>query len=141
MKRAWICMGLTWLLCAVAAQSHAQVQVQVQTQDLPLAQSAASAPELQARTDGDVPEAIARQRKILAEQRQAILSIDSQQKAACWQKFAVNACLSEVRRVRRQALEPIHQQELVLNAQERQWRTTQRDLRLQGKQSEGKENP
>ena len=65
--------------------------------------------------------------------REAILGVYAHEKKACWQKFAVNACLTEARRVRRQQLNPIHQQELTLNAQERLWRTEQRNLRLQNK--------
>jgi len=51
----------------------------------------------------------------------------------CWQRFAVNACLSEVRRSRYAALDPIRAQELELNAQERAWRTRQREDRLRDK--------
>jgi hypothetical protein len=89
----------------------------------------------------DLPEAITRQRQALAAQRSAIAQAEAAQQAVCWQKFAVNACLSEARRARRQALEPLRQQELALNAQERLWRTEQRELRLQGKQTEGPDTP
>ena len=51
----------------------------------------------------------------------------------CWQRFAVNACLREVRRSRYAALDPIRAQELELNAQERALRTQQREERLRGK--------
>ena len=92
--------------------------------------------------DADVlPEAITRQRQALAAQRSAIGQAEAQQQAVCWQKFAVNACLSEARRARRQALEPLRQQELALNAQERLWRTEQRERRLQGKQADTRETP
>jgi hypothetical protein len=86
-----------------------------------------------------LPEAITRQRQALAAQRIAIGQSEAAQQAVCWQKFAVNACLSEARRTRRQALEPLRQQELALNAQERLWRTEQRDKRLQDKQTEARE--
>ena len=89
----------------------------------------------------ELPEAITRQRQVLAAQRSAIGQAEAQQQAVCWQKFAVNACLSEARRARRQALEPLRQQELALNAQERLWRTEQREKRLQGKQSDTRETP
>ncbi len=89
----------------------------------------------------DLPEAITRQRQALAAQRSAIAQAEAAQQAVCWQKFAVNACLSEARRARRQALEPLRQQELALNAQERLWRTEQRERRLQGKQTEGRDTP
>lgn len=86
-----------------------------------------------------LPEAITRQRQALAAHRSAIGQAEVAQQAVCWQKFAVNACLSEARRTRRQALEPLRQQELALNAQERLWRTEQRDKRLQDKQTEARE--
>lgn len=89
----------------------------------------------------DLPEAITRQLLALAAQRSAIAQAEAAQQAVCWQKFAVNACLSEARRARRQALEPLRQQELALNAQERLWRTEQRERRLQGKQTEGRDTP
>jgi hypothetical protein len=87
------------------------------------------------------PEAIIRQRQVLAAQRSAIVQAEAAQQLVCWQKFAVNACLSEARRARRQALDPLRQQELALNAQERLWRTEQRDKRLQGKQTDTQETP
>lgn len=89
----------------------------------------------------ELPEAITRQRQALASQRSAIAQAEATQQAVCWQKFAVNACLSEARRARRQALEPLRQQELALNAQERLWRTEQRERRLQDKQSEARDTP
>jgi hypothetical protein len=51
----------------------------------------------------------------------------------CWQRFAVNACLSEVRRSRYAALDPIRAKELELDVQERAWRTQQREERLREK--------
>lgn len=89
----------------------------------------------------DLPEAITRQRQALAAQRSAIAQAEAAQQAVCWQKFAVNACLSEASSTRRQALEPLRQQELALNAQERLWRTEQRERRLQGKQTESRDTP
>lgn len=100
------------------------------------AQHDALTPSLEA-----LPEAIARQRQELAKQRSAILQVEEVQQVACWQKFAVNVCLSEARRERRQALEPLRQQDLALNAQERQWRTEQRDKRLQIKQPDNQGAP
>jgi hypothetical protein len=81
------------------------------------------------------PEFIRVQREALASQRAEVMAVYEQEAKACWQKFAVNACLSDARKIRRAALEPLRQQDLLLNAQERQWRTEQRDLRLQGKQT------
>lgn len=83
-----------------------------------------------------LPDDLARQKRALQSEREAILAQYAQQQADCWQKFAVNACLQEARRTRRQALAPIRQQELDLNAQERLWRTEQREQRLQDKQTD-----
>jgi hypothetical protein len=88
-----------------------------------------------------LPEPITRQRQILAAQRSTIGQAEAAQQVVCWQKFAVNACLSDARRARRQALEPLRQQELALNAQERLWRNEQRERRLQGKQADSRETP
>jgi hypothetical protein len=89
----------------------------------------------------EVPEVIAHQRQALASQRSAIVQAEQMQQTACWQKFAVNACLSDARLTRRQALIPLRQQELALNAQERSWRNEQRERRLQGKPSETRGAP
>jgi hypothetical protein len=80
-----------------------------------------------------VPEVIARQRDALSIERAAVMQAYEAQKKLCWQKFAVNPCLNDARRQRRQALHPLQEQELSLNAQERLWRTEQRNLRLQNK--------
>jgi hypothetical protein len=87
------------------------------------------------------PEFIRVQREAIAQDRQVVLSAYELAAKACWQKFAVNACLSEARKARRAALEPLRQQDLVLNTQERLWRTEQRDLRLQGKQPDEPSQP
>jgi hypothetical protein len=87
------------------------------------------------------PEFIRVQRESIAQDRQVVMRTYEQAAKACWQKFAVNQCLSEARKTRRAALEPLRQNDLILNTQERLWRTEQRDLRLQGKQSEKHSQP
>jgi hypothetical protein len=87
------------------------------------------------------PDFIRVQREAIAQDRQVVMATYEQAAKACWQKFAVNACLSDARKARRAALEPLRQQDLVLNTQERLWRTEQRDLRLQGKQPENRSQP
>lgn len=89
----------------------------------------------EAQLGATVPERIAAQRESLKAQRAQITASYEAQARACWQVFAVNACLSDARRARRAAIEPIQQEELRLNAQERAWRTEQRNLRLEGKQA------
>lgn len=134
------CWGMYWAVVM-------GVGVQAQTQNLPpsapLADSSAAEPSRLSPPilDSDVPEVLAQQRRALSAQREVILSAYEKQKQGCWQKFAVNPCLTEARRVRRQALEPIQKQELALNAQERLWRTEQRDRRLQNKSSNNQDKP
>jgi hypothetical protein len=88
-----------------------------------------------------VPEFIRLQREAFEQDRQVVMSAYEQAAKACWQKFAVNACLSDARKARRAALEPLRQKDLVLNTQERLWRNEQRDLRLQGKQPDELSQP
>jgi transposase len=90
-----------------------------------------------AQTADDLPSVIRLHREHLAQERQRINASHEQQAKACWQKFAVNDCLSAVRKSQRAHLDPIHQKELELNAQERDWRTRQREERLQNKAADG----
>ena len=95
---------------------------------------ATAAPWAQTDTPGsDVPGRIAAERERLQQQRQAIEQADLERKRACWHRFAVNDCLREVRRQRYAALDPVRSRELELNAQERAWRTQERDARLREK--------
>jgi hypothetical protein len=87
------------------------------------------------------PEFIRLQREAIEQDRQVVMSAYELAAKACWQKFAVNACLSDARKARRAALEPLRQKDLVLNTQERLWLTEQRDLRLQGKQPDEPSQP
>ena len=87
------------------------------------------------------PEFIRVQREAIALDRQAVMRTYEEAAKACWQKFAVNHCLSDARKIRRAALEPLRQKDLVLNTQERLWRTEQRDLRLKDKQDENRSQP
>jgi hypothetical protein len=94
-----------------------------------------------AQTAEDVPQSIVKERAALSFKRSAILAEFEARSQDCWQRFAVNDCLSHARRLRRADLEPIRQAELQLNEQERQWRTLQRDERLQSKPLEGAVKP
>lgn len=87
------------------------------------------------------PEFVRIQREEIARQRGLIMAIYEEDAKACWQKFAVNACLSDARKKRRASLEPLRQQDLLLNVQEREWRVEQRNLRLEGKQPENRNAP
>ncbi len=89
----------------------------------------------------DVPDAIAKERAVFSAKRSAILAEFEARSQECWQKFAVNHCIIQARRMRRADIEPIRQAELLLNEQERQWRTQQRNERLQNKQTESQVKP
>jgi hypothetical protein len=94
-----------------------------------------------AQSVDDVPDAIAKERAVLSAKRSAILAEFEARSQECWQKFAVNHCIIQARRMRRADIEPIRQAELLLNEQERQWRTQQRNERLQNKQTESQAKP
>lgn len=76
---------------------------------------------------------IAAARDRLQAERSVIEQAHEARMRECWQRFAVNACLSEVRRSRYAALDPIRAQELELNVQERAWRAQQHEERLREK--------
>ena len=128
------CLAVCFAALGVAGGAHAQNPESTTAQTL--------TPALSASTQSlVVPAEIARQRQAVAALREAILKSDEQRQTDCWQKFAVNACLIETRRMRRQALDPLAQQDLVLNAQEREWRSAQREQRLLDKQPENQAAP
>jgi hypothetical protein len=149
-RRLWAWRGCCLLtlsllgLCVVQAQSSQTITLAVPLGDpvSPVVTAQASQKPLTPKAELDeLLEGILRQRQALAAQRLAIAQAEEAQQAACWQKFAVNVCLSDARRARRQALEPLRQQELALNAQERMWRSEQREWRLQIKQSDTQDLP
>ena len=83
-----------------------------------------------ALTLGVQQQAIDQQRTALTAQKQAVMDAHSQQQAQCWQRFAVNDCLRDVRRAQRKALAPVEHALIELNAQERQLRLQEREQRL-----------
>jgi hypothetical protein len=89
----------------------------------------------------ELPARIAQERERLQLERAAIEQSHADRMRECWQRFVVNACLQEVRRSRHAALAPIRAQELELNAQDRAWRSQQRDERLQDKQRARERQP
>ena len=94
----------------------------------------ATAAAAQGVAGGDeLPARIAAERERLQRERAAIEEVHQARQRDCWQRFAVNECLREVRRSRHAALDPLRQQELQLNAQERAWRVQQHEDRLHDK--------
>lgn len=115
---------LAWSLCAV-----------VQAQSQPQPQPSAPAP------DAGTPQRIAAERQQLQAQRNDVEQAHELRSRECWQRFAVNDCLREVRRSRRAALDPLRARELELNAQERAWQTFQREERLRQKDDAQERQP
>ncbi len=139
--RHWLSCFMLLALCVHTASGYAQSAV---SDRAPLRDASAAAAPLDSHQaavlpDAHVPEFIARQRDALSIERAAVMQAYEAQKKLCWQKFAVNPCLNDARRQRRQALHPLQEQELSLNAQERVWRTEQRNLRLQNKAPESRD--
>ena len=86
----------------------------------------------------DLPAWLAAERTRIATERNAAQTTLATREAACWRRFAVNACLRRARTAQREALHALQQQELALNAHERAHRTRQVEQRLQEKAT-GKE--
>lgn len=84
---------------------------------------------------------IAAERQEIATERLSIDQVHDARVRDCWQRFAVNGCLQEVRRSRRAQLDPVRKRELALNAQERAWRTHQREERLREKSEKSEHQP
>ncbi len=93
------------------------------------------------RETDDVPARIDAERTRLQRERAAIEQAHDNDQRQCWQRFAVNDCLRNVRRSQRTALEPLRVRELELNAQERAWRTQQREERLKDKRATQERRP
>lgn len=97
-----------------------------------------------AQTAPELPDPSARieaEREQLQAERSAAERMYDERQRACWQRFAVNNCLQQVRRERHAALDPLRERELRLNEQERAWRSVQREQRLQDKQERGAARP
>lgn len=71
------------------------------------------------------------ERARIASARQALAQGFEAAEKACWRRFAVNDCLRRARQAQRADLADLRQQELALNAHERQRKT---DARLRGLQ-------
>ena len=84
---------------------------------------------------------IAAERQQLQMEREAVEREHDERQRACWQRFVVNSCLQQVRRERHAALDPLRARELVLNEQERAWRTQQREQRMREKDERGTAKP
>ena len=67
-------------------------------------------------------------------EREALAQELPQAEAACYQRFAVEDCLSDVRKRHRQALAQLRQQEQAMRTQERQQQQRERAQQLQEKQ-------
>jgi hypothetical protein len=76
---------------------------------------------------------IALETSALNDQKSQVLQIYQSDAKACWQKFAVNDCLSKARRDKYQRLAPIEQLEIILNAKRRELKETDRIQRLNEK--------
>ena len=81
----------------------------------------------------DAQETLDQQRADIAAHKQAVMDAHAKLREQCWQRFAVNDCLRDVRRAQRKALEPVQAEQIALNARERNLRLQEREQRLQDK--------
>lgn len=78
-------------------------------------------------------QALDQQRNEVMAKKQAVLQAHAKLQEQCWQRFAVNDCLRDVRRAQRKALAPVEAALIELNARERELRLQEREQRLQDK--------
>lgn len=103
-----------------------------------------AAPGVGAQLAAELPDPSARiaaEREQLQAERDAAERLHDERQRACWQRFVVNPCLQQVRRDRHAALDPLRARELLLNEQERAWRSAQREQRLREKDERGAAPP
>ena len=75
------------------------------------------------------------ERADIERQRAAIAATQAQEEKACWQRFAVEDCLKDVRARARAQLAPLRAHELELNQQERQERAAERLRAIEAKRA------
>ena len=80
--------------------------------------------------------AIAEQRLALAEEKKVIMDHFQESSKACWKQFAVNDCLFKSKQHKYQALSPLDQREIALNARLRILKESERQQRISGKTQE-----
>ena len=78
-------------------------------------------------------ETIAEQRTSLAVEKKIILDHFQETSKACWKQFAVNDCLFKAKQQKYQALSPLDQREIALNARQRVLKESERQQRISGK--------
>jgi hypothetical protein len=76
------------------------------------------------------------QRVILADEKKKVFDQFQENAKACWQKFAVNDCLSKARQQKYQSLNPLDQREIALNTRQRALKEIERRQRLSDKSIE-----
>ena len=81
-------------------------------------------------------QAIAEQRSALAEEKKVILEHFHEASKACWKQFAVNDCLFKAKQQKYQALSPLDQREIALNARQRVLKELERQQRISDKTQE-----
>lgn len=84
--------------------------------------------------------AIEAQRQVLAQDKKIIFDRFQTASKLCWQKFAVNDCLANVRREKYQQLAPLDAREIELNTRQRELKEFERQQRLSDKAT-GKGSP
>ena len=81
-------------------------------------------------------ETIAEQRTSLAVEKKIILDHFQETSKACWKQFAVNDCLFKAKQQKYQALSPLDQREIALNARQRVLKELERQQRISDKTQE-----
>ena len=130
MMRLPVCLLLAALLAACSSTSLHDESAAARAADAAAARAlAASAPP----PGEPLPPWLAAQRTRIAAAREGATQRFDVAEKACWQRFAVNACVRAARAERRTVLDRLRQEELAVNEVERQRRTDARLRELEDK--------
>lgn len=126
------------LLAGTAGVAAAQPLPEVQVQD---ADSKAAKKRAQDQAHAQSKAEREAQQKEIAQQRAIIAKQQTEAEARCYQKFAVEGCLEEARRVAREQDAPLRAQELKINESERREKAADRLQAIEEKKAEKAATP
>lgn len=131
----WLPLACVALLAACSSTPPADPRADIRAADAAAARALAATAPPESDADALQPWLDSQRTRIEAARAVAVRRFEADEKA-CWQRFAVNACIRQARVQRRGVLDRLRQEELAVNDVERQRRTAARLQQLQDKQTQ-----
>ncbi len=133
--RPWLPLACVALLAACSSAPPADPRADIRAADAAAARALAATAPPESDADALQPWLDSQRTRIEAARAVSVKRFEADEKA-CWQRFAVNACIRQARVQRRGVLDRLRQEELAVNDVERQRRTAARLQQLQDKQTQ-----